>query len=241
MALVLRQMGIPSRFVYGYLPGIYQPSAGTWSVEQVAFHNWVEVFFPGIGWVRFDPTPGDDFGREATNLRQWQSRPEATEEPDVEPIDEPEDELDPSPEPSFAPLDTGVLPTDGGDDTVALVISGGALVLLLLSVTSLLLLYRLRRLPDGDGSLAYRGVVSLATRLGYPPHPSQTEYEYAGTLSQALPTVRDDLYVVAGARVEAVYGARHLERERRGPLRRAYARVRTALVRRSLRFRRRGR
>jgi hypothetical protein len=84
-------------------------------------------------------------------------------------------------------------------------------------------------------------VVSLATRLGYPPHPSQTEYEYAGTLSQALPTVRDDLYVVAGARVEAVYGARHLERERRGPLRRAYARIRTALVRRSLRFRRRGR
>ena len=61
---------------------------------------------------------------------------------------------------------------------------------LLLTVVSLLLLFRLRRLPEGDDSLAYRGIVSLATRLGYGPHPSQTEYEYAGTLSETIPTVR---------------------------------------------------
>ena len=108
---------------------------------------------------------------------------------------------------------------------------------LLLSVIGLLLLYRLRRLPAGDSGLAYRGIVSLATRLGYGPHPSQTEYEYAGTLSEAIPSVRDDLYLVADARVETAYGQRSLDRERRGLLRRAYSRIRTALLRLSLKRR----
>jgi hypothetical protein len=109
---------------------------------------------------------------------------------------------------------------------------------LLLTLLSVVLLFRLRRLPGDDDGLAYRGVVSLATRLGYGPHPSQTEYEYAGTLSEAIPTVRHELYVVADARVETAYGQRRLDAARRGSLRRAYARIRTALLRLSLRRRR---
>ena len=83
-----------------------------------------------------------------------------------------------------------------------------------------------------------RSGVSLATRLGLGPHPSQTEYEYAGTLSDVIPTVRDDLYLVADTRVETVYGQRTLDQGRRASLRRAYARIRTALLRLSLRRRR---
>ena len=105
-------------------------------------------------------------------------------------------------------------------------------------VASVVLLYRIRRLPDGDDSLAYVGIVSLATRLGYGPHPSQTEYEYAGTLSETIPTVREDLFVVTDAQVQTTYGDRELDDERRGLLRGAYARIRTALLRLSLRWRR---
>ena len=119
-----------------------------------------------------------------------------------------------------------------------IVIGFAGLAVLLTAVVSLLLLYRLRRFPQGDDSLAYRGIVSLATRLGYGPHPSQTEYEYAGTLSDAIPTVRDDLYVVTDAQVQTTYGERDLSDERRGALRGAYARIRTALLRLSLRWRR---
>ena len=99
-------------------------------------------------------------------------------------------------------------------------------------------LMRLRRLSEVDGSVAYRGIVSLATRLGHGPHPAQTEYEYAGTLSDTIPSVRDDIYLVAGARVERVYAQRPVEGELRRSLRRAYARVRTALLRLALRWRR---
>ena len=81
-------------------------------------------------------------------------------------------------------------------------------------------------------------IVSLATRLGHGPHPAQTEYEYAGTLSDTIPSVRDEIYLVAGARVERVYAQRPVEGMLRGSLRRAYARVRTALLRLYLRRRR---
>ena len=83
---------------------------------------------------------------------------------------------------------------------------------------------RLRRLPRAEGGLAYRGIVSLATRLGYGPHPSQTEYEYAGSLSEAIPTCGSDLYLVADARVESAYGQRVLGD---GAARRAATRLRS--------------
>ena len=93
------------------------------------------------------------------------------------------------------------------------------------------------RADEADGAVAYRGIVRLATRLGYGPHPAQTEYEYAGSLSRSLPGVRDDIYLVAGARVEKVYAQRPVEGERRDALRRAYARIRSALLRLYLRRR----
>ena len=126
----------------------------------------------------------------------------------------------------------------GDDDALAAFIIGGSIAGLLLVATFGLLFFRFRRLPRAEGALAFRGIVSLATRLGYGPHPSQTEYEYAGSLSEAIPNVRDDLYLVADARVESAYGQREIKEARRAGLRRAYARIRTALLRLSLRSRR---
>jgi transglutaminase-like putative cysteine protease len=234
MAVVLRAMGIPSRFVTGYLPGERDPEAGVWTVRQAALHNWVEAYFPDYGWVRFDPTPGRAFGQTPTALLiEEDGGPEPTDPPGPAITEPPFDEATPD------PAEEVVLGPDdgGGDDPTVLVVSGGALLALILAVGSMLLLFRLRRLPGGDDGLAYRGIVSLATRLGYGPHPSQTEYEYAATLSDVMPAVRNDLYVVAGAQVETAYGRRHLGPERRGLLSQAYARIRTALLRLSLRRR----
>ena len=233
MTMALREMGIPSRFVTGYLPGESDLAGEIWTVPQAALHNWSEVYFPGYGWIRFDPTPRAEFGQSATAL------PDREEEFEQLPEDEffeepPAEELLPTPEPSPGAVAGQLDEGGGGPGTVFIVIGTGAIVVLVLSVIGLLLLYRLRRLPDGDGGLAYRGIVSLATRLGYGPHPSQTEYEYAGALSEAIPSVRQDLYLVAEARVETAYGQRRLDRERRGVLRRAYSRIRTALLRLSI-------
>ena len=57
MALMLRMSGIPARVVSGFAPGVPQ-AGGSYSVSDTDAHAWVEVLYPGIGWVTVDPTPG---------------------------------------------------------------------------------------------------------------------------------------------------------------------------------------
>jgi transglutaminase-like putative cysteine protease len=57
MAIFLRERGIPARLVAGFLPGTRD--AGRFETVRIsAAHAWVEVYFPGYGWVEFDPTGG---------------------------------------------------------------------------------------------------------------------------------------------------------------------------------------
>ncbi len=57
MAVMLRSLGIPSREVNGFLPGEYNSLGGDYIVRASDAHSWVEAYFPGNGWVVFDPTP----------------------------------------------------------------------------------------------------------------------------------------------------------------------------------------
>ena len=57
MALMLRMIGIPSRVASGFSPGGRDPQRGLFLVEDIDAHSWVEVYFTGIGWVPFEPTP----------------------------------------------------------------------------------------------------------------------------------------------------------------------------------------
>jgi hypothetical protein len=57
MALMLRMLGIPSRVAAGFSPGGRDPEQNNYLVDDTDAHNWVEVFFPAIGWVTFEPTP----------------------------------------------------------------------------------------------------------------------------------------------------------------------------------------
>jgi transglutaminase-like putative cysteine protease len=54
MAVILRDMGVPTRIAQGFLPGTRE--AGIERVPMSSAHAWVEVYFPGYGWVPFDPT-----------------------------------------------------------------------------------------------------------------------------------------------------------------------------------------
>lgn len=56
MTVMLRTQGIPARFVVGYTPG-QKVGETQWVVRGFDSHAWVEVYFPNIGWVKFDPTP----------------------------------------------------------------------------------------------------------------------------------------------------------------------------------------
>ncbi|MCK6078125.1 DUF4129 domain-containing transglutaminase family protein [Paenibacillus silvae] len=61
MVVLLRAEGIPARWVKGYAPGQADPQVpGRVIVTQADAHSWVEVYFPGVGWMPFEATPGFD-------------------------------------------------------------------------------------------------------------------------------------------------------------------------------------
>jgi transglutaminase-like putative cysteine protease len=57
MTVMLRDLGIPARYVGGFLPGEYNDLGGDYIIRASDAHTWVEAYFPGYGWVTFDPTP----------------------------------------------------------------------------------------------------------------------------------------------------------------------------------------
>lgn len=56
MALMLRSQGVPARLATGFAPGERNLFSGYFEVRRDDAHSWVEVFFPGTGWIEFDPT-----------------------------------------------------------------------------------------------------------------------------------------------------------------------------------------
>ena len=54
--LMLRSIGIPARMVAGFAQGEYLEETGEYRVRRKDSHAWPEVYFPGVGWVEFEPT-----------------------------------------------------------------------------------------------------------------------------------------------------------------------------------------
>jgi transglutaminase-like putative cysteine protease len=59
MAVMLRDVDIPSRVVTGFQSGVYNPISGSQLIRTSDAHSWVEAWIPRRGWVTFDPTPAD--------------------------------------------------------------------------------------------------------------------------------------------------------------------------------------
>ncbi len=57
MAVILRTLNIPSRIVTGFRGGEFNDLTGRYVIRASDAHSWVEAYFPGSGWVSFDPTP----------------------------------------------------------------------------------------------------------------------------------------------------------------------------------------
>jgi len=56
MVVLARASGVPARFVSGYASGSYDAPNAQYIVRELHAHSWAEVFFPGIGWIEFEPT-----------------------------------------------------------------------------------------------------------------------------------------------------------------------------------------
>jgi transglutaminase-like putative cysteine protease len=58
--ILLRSLGIPARLAVGFAEGEPQTGSNTYLVYERNAHAWPEVFFPGVGWVEFEPTASED-------------------------------------------------------------------------------------------------------------------------------------------------------------------------------------
>jgi hypothetical protein len=58
MVVLARAAGVPARLVTGYAGGQYDTADDQYVVTAADAHSWVEIFFPGFGWVEFEPTAG---------------------------------------------------------------------------------------------------------------------------------------------------------------------------------------
>jgi transglutaminase-like putative cysteine protease len=56
MVVLARAAGVPARLAVGYASGTYNLNSKRFVVTEADAHSWVEVYFPNIGWVSFEPT-----------------------------------------------------------------------------------------------------------------------------------------------------------------------------------------
>lgn len=71
MIVMLRSLGIPARLVSGFGSGTYNSFTNYYEVRANDAHAWVEVYFPGHGWVPFDPTPGWEGEPQTGTMATW--------------------------------------------------------------------------------------------------------------------------------------------------------------------------
>jgi hypothetical protein len=217
MAVLLRASGVPARVAYGFLPSDPAPD-GLVTVLARQAHWWVEVYFPGTGWVEFDPTGG---GVGQPLVLPSGAIPAAT------------------PRTSKAPATSAPIPTFGssGQQGSSGTTSTGigpfiAIALVLLIGFGALAFAAVRRTPNKPmhPDKAWGSLASLAGRFGLGPKPSQTVYEYAGALGDTVPGARVELTTIARAKVEVAYGKRDLGADRLRRIAEAYQRLRFAIL-----------
>jgi hypothetical protein len=78
MATMARTLDIPARVGVGFIPGVQEKQGSdSWIVSLHDLHAWPELYFAGVGWVRFEPTPA----ARGVEAPEW-ARPEVAGPPE---------------------------------------------------------------------------------------------------------------------------------------------------------------
>ena len=188
MVVMLRAVGVPARIVAGYAMGAYDSQISFYNVRASASHAWVEVFFPGFGWVEFEPTPA----YAAFNYPEG-NRPGGIS----------------SQAGSFiAPKPT----PDRGFGWLLLPIG------VVLGLWTVFFVMRSRRLRgvdlSGQAGLLYRQTLRELAWAGLPARPSQTPTEYLSAFESRLepyPRVLDGLRKITHLYIQTIYSPHPIE------------------------------
>ncbi|WP_326591363.1 transglutaminase family protein [Streptomyces sp. NBC_01294] len=182
MAAMSRTLGIPARVAVGFTPGEKQ-SDGSVNVSMRDAHAWPELYFEGVGWTRFEPTPRSginvpDYSRAQTPTAQPSAPAPLPSQGAAQPSAAPSSTADECP-PSMKKLGecgaaapTQSTPHDDGPSVTA-VLGWAAAVMAVLGVPLLPLLWRTRlrarRLGTGEVLTAWRELGDTAWDVGVVP------------------------------------------------------------------------
>ena len=201
MAVMARSVGIPARLAVGYGEGEYDAERDVFRVREQNAHSWVEIYFPGYGWIEFEPTASED-----AIVRPARPEPETEEDlsrggmgrPDM---GAPEDEGRYGPE-----FEEGagwtIEPLAQRRGVLAWSLAGGlALVALLVGGWWAAENWGFRNLPPVEQ--VYARLLRFGHWLGRPLRTSDTPFEWGHDVSAILPEAQPaigqivDLYVHA--------------------------------------------
>lgn len=164
MVVLSRAAGVPARLAIGYASGKYNLNSNRFVVTEADAHSWVEVYFPNVGWVPFEPTAA----RPSLEMLQG---PTAEEPHDLASFQE-------------AP---GVNQTKSSSWIWLIPVGGLALVGTLGAVWVAFDRIRLRRLSQPAAALeVYRRMRRYGALLAVALEPGDTPYEFASSLSVRL-------------------------------------------------------
>ena len=237
MGDMLRSLGIPTRLVNGFGPGTFSAQTEDYVVRGEDAHTWVEVYFPGYGWIPFEPTP-DDLGlynpipRGVSGadlcLRDNNCDPTAINEGPTGGAT-----VTPKTRPGLAePIAGG----GGGGFTVAS-IGGGILTKGLAVIVALLLLVlvaALRYLRPRTVTAVWRRMITLAGIAGAERRPGETPFEAGRRLQRAFPEAATPMGDLTDAYVVAAYAPPDVASGQRASVMEAWVALRPMLIRRVL-------
>ncbi|OGO39958.1 MAG: hypothetical protein A2147_04630 [Chloroflexi bacterium RBG_16_57_8] len=179
MVVMLRSIGVPARLATGYLPGQRDGATDNYIVRGRDYHAWPEVYFPGFGWIEFEPTPRPELTDEITIGGS------SVNEPFFEEFFVDETFLGDG---SGFSAPAATLPVEPRRNVVLPVIGIALLALLTGGALWLIVnrLYQGLRL-SGNAPGVYAKMCRLASLVGTGPVVTETPLEYCGRLAGAFP------------------------------------------------------
>ncbi len=229
MVVMARAVGVPARLVVGYAGGELDEEAARYVVRQRDTHAWAEVYFPGFGWVEFEPTASEPLI----------TRPETSGDAELE---QPGGEIESRLERDLGRLEAeeeGLLgipipfTRTGGSSfrgvaLAAVVVCGGA------GVLAIWLLSRRRVQETSVVGKIYRRMCQYARLLGIRGHSYQTPYEYASVMGEQLPQAASPARQISELFVRDQFSPRGVEMTEERAAERAWQDLRPVVLRRLL-------
>ncbi|HUZ02624.1 MAG TPA: transglutaminase domain-containing protein [Thermomicrobiaceae bacterium] len=230
MAEMLRILGIPSRVDVGFYPADFDSASAGYLYRDRNAHAWVEAYFPGYGWIPFEPTSARSpisRGAPATSPVSISASAAGTDNSAAQ------SRFDELQDPGLGGGGGGVVVTTSQDSRLTWVLRGGiGLVLLGFAVVTFLWVRGTRGMTPA--ARFFTKVERGAGWGGVPADPSMTPFEYASIVGRRMPGSRQHVQVLAELYVRERYGTRPPTSAELSRARTAWLRLRSLIVRYAL-------